>query len=242
VVRAPFYELESQIAIDLPHSRAIFTTVSWGDVRETDREIGRRLGVAVARARQVHGSMVIQTDIAPCGVMTEADAVATSTRHIAPTVITADCVPVVISGGGAVAAVHAGWKGLRDGVIGHGAAAVRRMSDPAGQLPLAVAAAAGSEPAGQELALSAAIGPCAGACCYEVSDELHELFAERGQDLRKDQNLDLNAIARLQLEAAGVQIIHDLALCTICSDPELLFSHRRDNGETGRQGALIWLT
>jgi copper oxidase (laccase) domain-containing protein len=242
VVRAPFYEFQNQIAVDFPGARAVFTTVAWGDVRKTDREIGRRLGVAVARPRQVHGSMVIQTEIPPCGVMTEADAVATSTRNIAATVISADCVPVVISGGGAVAAVHAGWKGLRDGVIGDGVAAVRRMSAAVAELPLALAADAGSEAARNELALTAAIGPCAGACCYEVSDELHEVFAERGQDSRNGQNLDLNEIARLQLQEAGVQTIHDLALCTICSDPELLFSHRRDHGETGRQGALVWLT
>jgi polyphenol oxidase len=224
VLAAPFYELKGQIAIDLPGARALFTTASWGDVRETEAEIASRLGVSLARARQVHGSTVIETKIVPSGVMTEADAVATSTAGIAPMVITADCVPIVIAGGGAVAAVHAGWKGLRDGVIGNGVAAVRRMSSE-------------TEPE-----LTAAIGPCAGACCYEVSDELHESFAQRQEDFRNGPNLDLNAVARQQLSDAGVEMIHDLALCTICSDPDLLFSYRRDQGETGRQGALIWLT
>jgi len=242
VVTAPFYELDGQIAIDLPGARGVFTTASWGDVRETDAEIGQRLGVSVARARQAHGTLVIQTDIAPCGVMSPpADAVATSTPSIAPTVITADCVPIVIAGAGAVAAVHAGWKGLRDGVIGEAVAAVRRMSAAVSQLPVAVAARAGT-PTASEAVLTAAIGPCAGACCYEVSDELHQVFAERDQDFRDGHNLDLNAIARRQLKEAGVSTIHDLGLCTICSDPGLLFSHRRDHGETGRQAALIWLT
>lgn len=241
MVRAPFYELESQIAIDLPGARAVFTTVSWGDVRETEAEIGRRLGVAVVRARQVHGTTVIQTGIAPCGVMTQADAVATSTPNIAPTVISADCVPIVIAGGGAVAAVHAGWKGLRDGVIAQGVAAVTRMSASVRKLPLAAAGRI-SSPQAPEPVLTAAIGPCAGVCCYAVSDELHELFAQRAQDFRVGQNLDLSAIARRQLEEAGVQTVHDIALCTICSDPDLLFSYRRDHGQTGRQGALIWLT
>jgi len=241
VLAAPFYDLEGQIAIDLPGARAVFTTVSWGDLRETDREVGRRLGVAVARAHQVHGSTVIQTDIVPCGVMTQADAVATSTPNIAPTVISADCVPIVIAGGGAVAAVHAGWKGLRDGVIAEGVAAVRRMSAAVRELPLAAAGRI-SSPLAPEPVLSAAIGPCAGACCYEVSHELHELFAGRGEDFREGQNLDLNAIASRQLRDAGVQQIRDTGICTICSDPRLLFSYRRDRGETGRQGALIWLT
>jgi len=224
VLAAPFYDLDGQIAIDLPGARAVFTTALWGDVRETDAEIASRLGVSVARARQVHGTTVIQTKIVPCGVMTEADAVATSTPGIAPMVISADCVPIMIAGGGAVAAVHAGWKGLRDGVIERGVAAVRRMSSEA------------------EPELSAAIGPCAGACCYEVSDELHETFAQLGRDFRNGQNLDLNAIARQQLSELGVETVHELGLCTICSEPDYLFSYRRDQRETGRQGALIWLT
>lgn len=168
--------------------------------------------------------MIETRDTPPAGTLQNADGIATSTGGIAPTVIAADCVPIVIAGGGAVAAVHAGWKGLRDGVIENGAAAVRRM-------------ASGTEPA-----LTAAIGPCAGACCYEVSDELHETFAQRDQNFRNGQNLDLNAIAREQLKNAGIGTVHDLGLCTICSDPELLFSYRRDFGKTGRQGALIWLT
>jgi polyphenol oxidase len=241
VLPAPYHELEGQIAIDFPDARAVFTTASWGDVRETDTVIARRLGVAVARPRQVHGTIVIETEIAPRGLMTEADAVATSNRNIAATVISADCVPIVIAAAGAVAAVHAGWKGLRDGVIANGVAAVRRMAAAVSEPPVAVAAGAGSQ-AQREAVLVAAIGPCAGACCYEVSDELHEIFANRGQDLRNGRNLDLNAVARRQLIEAGVETVHDVGLCTICSDPALLFSHRRDHGETGRQGAFVWLT
>jgi polyphenol oxidase len=225
VVSAPFYELEDQLAIDLPGARSVFTTVSWGDVRETQPQIARRLGVAVARPTQVHGTTVIQTDAAPPnGALQAADAIATASHGIAPTVISADCVPIVIAGGGAVAAVHAGWKGLRDGVIGEAVRTLRSIATGVSGAPL-----------------TAAIGPCAGACCYEVSDELHQIFAERAQDFRAGQNLDLNAIACRQLADAGVAAVHDLGLCTICSDPELLFSHRRDHGETGRQGALIWL-
>ncbi len=220
----PFYELDGQIAIELPGARAVFTTAAWGDVRETAAEIATRLGVSVARANQVHGANVIETDAAPNRLLADADGVTTSTPGIAPMVICADCVPIVIAGGGAVAAAHAGWKGLRDGVIANTVSMVSRLSSAA------------------EPELSAAIGPCAGACCYEVSDELHETFAHRGQGFRNGQNLDLNAIARQQLSEAGVETIHDLALCTICSDPDHLFSYRRDRHATGRQGALIWLT
>jgi len=226
VVITPFYELEGQIAVDLPGARAVFTTVSWGDVRQTQREIGERLGVAIARPTQVHGATVIKADQAPAdGALQDADAIATTTHGIAPTILAADCVPIVIAGDGAVAAVHAGWKGLRDGVIGEAVAIVRSLGSGSDAVPL-----------------SAAVGPCAGVCCYEVSDELHETFAQRDQDFRNGQNLDLNAIARQQLKDASVENIHDLGLCTICSDPGVLFSYRRDDGATGRQGALIWLT
>jgi copper oxidase (laccase) domain-containing protein len=54
-------------------------------------------------------------------------------------------------------------------------------------------------------------------------------------------NLDLKAIAAQHLHAAGVGTVHDVALCTICSDPELLYSHRRDGGLTGRQAGIAWL-
>ena len=75
-----------------------------------------------------------------------------------------------------------------------------------------------------------------------VSDELHDRFAELGLDRRSGQNLDLQAIARAQLTAAGVDQIDILPWCTICAAPELFFSHRRDHGVTGRQAGLAWLT
>jgi copper oxidase (laccase) domain-containing protein len=53
--------------------------------------------------------------------------------------------------------------------------------------------------------------------------------------------LDLRLVARRKLEAAGVGRIEDVDLCTSCR-PDLFFSHRRDNGVTGRQGGIAWLT
>jgi copper oxidase (laccase) domain-containing protein len=52
----------------------------------------------------------------------------------------------------------------------------------------------------------------------------------------------MTAVAVAQLHAAGVSLVHDLGMCTICSDPALFFSHRRDHGVTGRQAGLAWLT
>ncbi len=127
----------------------------------------------------------------------------------------------MIASNSAVAAVHAGWRGLDAGLIGKAVAAVRERG------------------AG---VLNAAIGPGAGVCCYEVGDDLHRRFNAHCQDFRSGRNLDLKAIARVQLMEAGVARIHDTEMCTICGDPELTFSYRREGAETGRQAAVAWLS
>ena len=84
----------------------------------------------------------------------------------------------------------------------------------------------------------AAIGPGAGACCYEVGDEVARAFAGLPRSGRK---LDLKAIARARsCDEAGVDEVHDVGLCTICSTRSCFFSHRRDGGVTGRQAGLAW--
>ncbi len=243
---APFHELDGQVAIDLPGARAVFTTrrggcsegpyesLNLGLLTDDDAErVGRnrarlaaQLGVAFASPRQVHGNVVHTVTAAndPQQVPPDGDGVATARTGIAPLVLAADCLPVAIAAPGAVAMVHAGWQGLLSDVITAGVAAVRALSRDAGA------------------PLTAAIGPAAGVCCYEVGEDLHARFAARGEDLRDGANLDLKAIAAAQLRAAGAGVVHDARLCTICSDPALLFSHRRDHGVTGRQAGIAWLT
>jgi YfiH family protein len=82
-------------------------------------------------------------------------------------------------------------------------------------------------------AVAAAIGPGIGPCCYEVGDDVRAVFGTG------EPTLDLKAIARSRLEAAGVGEVHDCGLCTSC-DAERFFSHRRDRGVTGRQAGLAW--
>ena len=118
--------------------------------------------------------------------------------------------------------LHAGWRGLAGGIVAEGVRAVREL--------------------GADGPLEAAIGPGAGGCCYEVGEEVFELFSEYDERVRDGRNIDLKAIARDQLERAGVEAVHDVDLCTICSDESLFFSHRRDHGVTGRQAGLVWLS
>jgi YfiH family protein len=241
---APFYELAGHFAIDLPGARAVFTTRRGGGSRGPYAELN--LGFATAddpdcvhrnRMRllrdvgappaafmyQVHSADVrVLGDVAQAAERVRVDGQATALRGIAPAALGADCLPVAIAGGGAVVVVHAGWRGLEQGVIDAGVRAVQRLTDA------------------DATALAGAIGPGAGPCCYEVGPEVHARF--RGyEDARAGDNLDLPAIAAAQLRRAGVGAIHDVGMCTICS-PELFFSHRRDAGITGRQAGLAWLT
>lgn len=220
-LRSPFQEHDGQIVIELPGAHALFTTRSWGDVRDTEQQISERLGVRLVRPRQVHGSDVVTVTSDAPQTATEADAIVTSSHGVAPAVLTADCLPIVIATKSAVGVVHAGWRGLEAGVIRKAAAVLRERGGGV---------------------MYAAIGPGAGLCCYEVSDDLHRRFNAHCQDFRRGANLDLKAIARVQLMEAGVARIHDTELCTICGDPTLTFSYRREGPETGRQAAIAWLS
>ncbi len=246
---APFYRWQEHMAIDLPGARAVFTTRRGGfsrgpyeslnlgrltpddpeDVQRNRQLLQSQIGGRLAMIRQVHGPRVLvrmalsdASGPAPRRDLEKADGQATVQKGIAPVVLTADCLPIAVAGGGAVAMLHAGWRGLAEGVIGEGVRAVRELAD--------------GEP------IEAAIGPGAGACCYEVGGEVRERFDGCGAGPHRGGHLDLKAIARTQLEAAGVGHVHDVGLCTICSSPELFFSHRRERGVTGRQAGLIWLT
>lgn len=238
----PFYRAGEHLGIDLPGAGALFSTrrggVSKGPFatlnlgRFTDDEaaavehnrdlLARSLDVRLAYGRQVHGSIVRRVVTVPDGATgaEEADGQATALREVGATVLTADCLPIAVAAEGAVAMLHAGWRGLAGGVIEEGVRAVREL--------------------GGEGVVAAAIGPGAGPCCYEVGEEVHARFRHLGPLARRGDNLDLKAIARAQLLAAGVSDVHDAGLCTICSDPSLFFSHRRDHGITGRQGGVVW--
>jgi YfiH family protein len=237
----PFRADGEHLAIALPSAQVLFTTrrggVSSGPFtslnlgRRTDDDpeavernrasLAEQVGMSFAYGRQVHGARITRVT-APLKDRRaeEADGQATTLTGFAPMVLTADCLPIAIAGGGAVAMVHAGWRGLAAGVVGEGVRAVREL--------------------GATGPLAAAIGPGAGPCCYEVSDEVRAVFAAHGPDVRRGRNLDLKAIGRVELERAGVGEIHDAGLCTICS--ELFFSHRREHGVTGRQAGLAWLS
>ncbi|MFO0584498.1 MAG: peptidoglycan editing factor PgeF [Anaeromyxobacter sp.] len=196
-------------------------------VAENWRRLEAATGLGFARVRQVHGARAVRLDAA-CVPGEEADAVVSRAPGVAATVAVADCVPLLLADpdSGAVAAVHAGWRGTLAYAAGEG---VRALGREAGAAP------------GR---LLAAIGPSIGPCCYEISDDLAARFeAAFGADVVRRNprpHLDLWAANARALAAAGVSDgrIDVLRRCTSC-ERELFFSHRRDAGRTGRQVAFV---
>ena len=129
----------------------------------------------------------------------------------------ADCLPVALGSTGAVAIVHAGWRGLAAGVLEVGVTALRKLADDA--------------------PIEAIVGPCAGVCCYEVGAEVHAAF---GGAHRVGRHIDLRAIAHERLATAGVGRVRDVQACTICD--ERFFSYRREGARAGRQAGVAWLS
>lgn len=160
------------------------------------------------------------------------DALVSNAPNILLGVKTADCVPVLMSDArtGAVAAVHAGWRGTLSSII---LRALERMSEEFGT---------------QAADVRAAIGPAAGSCCYEVGSEVVEAFQERFTGAGElfiptregHARIDLQRANRNQLMAAGVraEFIHTAPLCTMCRT-DLFFSYRREKSLYGRTGRLM---
>jgi YfiH family protein len=177
--------------------------------------------------KQVHGTGVIDTAAAGCGVV-EADVCIARNKGAVCVVMTADCLPLLLCDdtGGVVAAVHAGWRGLCEGVIEQ---AVQAMNVPPQRL-------------------MAWLGPAIGPQAFEVGAEVRAAFIEQQPQAAAafvsepsgKYLADLYQLARQRLNALGVSRIHGGGLCTY-TDSERFFSYRRD-GATGRMGTFIWLT
>jgi YfiH family protein len=169
---------------------------------------------------QVHSNRVIR---AAAGARGEhADGLWTDEPGLPILAMSADCLPIALvrtnGDGPAVAVLHAGWRGLLEGIVSSGVAAL------------------GAEN------LAAAVGPGIGPCCYEVGEEVAARYRERfGDDIVRERRLDLWASAERALRAAGVERIDRFDRCTSC-EPETFFSHRRDAGRTGRQGVIAYVT
>ena len=159
-----------------------------------------------------------------------ADAIATSVPNVLLTIRVADCVPVLIasSDGKVVAAVHAGWRGVVGNVVEKAVRGTREAGASAERMV-------------------AAIGPCICTQNFEVGPEVAEEFGRQGLAEMvhpiegKNPHIDLQAAVRIQLERAGVKNVDGNDVCTF-RDAADFYSHRRDNGVTGRMAAVIAVT
>ena len=190
----------------------------------------------LARVRQVHGAAVRVVRAGDLDApVPDADAVITTVPGLAVAVVAADCVPVLLADPrtGAVAAVHAGWRGTAANVVG---AAVAAMTREFGVRPDT---------------LVAAIGPSIGACCYEVGEELLTAFGAAGHssvDLAEWFARDAAGRLRLDLWQANTDLlvragvaraqVHVSGLCTQ-THVNVLESVRVEGANAGRMAAII---
>ncbi|WP_157201053.1 polyphenol oxidase family protein [Massilia sp. Root351] len=183
--------------------------------------------------RQVHGTRSVRIT-AMQQAAGEADAFYTSASGIPVSVITADCVPLLMArrDGAMVAALHAGWRGLYAGIIGQFWHGLRER---------------GERPSDWV----AAIGPTICAACYEVSEELAQDFLRRyaalpsATILPSERHLDLRALAQHELERAGLGGFEHVGGCTCCArgaDGALTFrSYRRGDRNSQQHAGVLRL-
>ncbi len=174
--------------------------------------------------KQTHSTNVVKLDQE---ANRTADAAITSRPDTVAVVMTADCLPILLCNrsGTEVAAVHAGWRGLVEGVV---QATVEQMESPTEHL-------------------LAWIGPAISQPCFEVGEEVRNEFLRRYADAgkyfvanrAKHWLCDLPGLAINMLEDLGIPEIHNSRLCSY-TDEARFFSYRRDN-ITGRMASLIWI-
>lgn len=196
------------------------------DVAENRARVQSQTGVPVAYLNQTHSADVVQAAEALIR-MPDADGSVDSTGGVACAVMTADCLPVLFCdrAGTVVAAAHAGWRGLANGILQHTVAAM--------QVP--------------PLEIMAYLGPAIGPDAFEVGQDVWDAFCQNmpqadaafapigsGKYL-----VDIYALARLVLLREGVTQIYGGTHCTVL-ERDTFFSYRRE-GQTGRMASMIWL-
>jgi len=217
-------------ARDLDPGRGVTPDAAWTAVADW-------LGVppsSLWRLDQVHGCRALRVDASalPAGdPLPPADAAITTRTDVAVAVKAADCVPILMAHpAGAVAAVHAGWRGTSISIIKLAIAQLER------------------EYGSHATDMRAAIGPAANVCCYEVGSDVINVFKERFpaaghlfQPTREGHaRIDLQTANRHQLIDAGLaaERIHVAPFCTMDRN-DLFFSYRREKHVYGRVGRLM---
>ena len=174
--------------------------------------------------QQTHGIQAVCADRVT-GIP-EADASYTAQSSVVCTVLTADCLPILLCDlqGTSIAAIHGGWRGLLNGII---ESTLCKM------------------PRGEFMAW---LGPAIGAQSFEVGDDVRNAFIDKseqfGAAFKNHANgkylADIYQLARILLNNAGIRQIYGGQYCTV-RESERFFSYRRD-GQTGRMATMVWKT
>jgi len=182
---------------------------------------------------QIHSNIIVAADTAQAGC--DADGSYTIKKNVVSAVLTADCLPVLVCTrqGDAVAALHAGWRGLLNGILEQGVLDLLRVSGHQAKDCLIW------------------FGPAIGAKCFEVGEEVRQAFIDKAEfkdkidqcfiPLNKGTYLaNIVKLAQYRLSQIGVENFSGGDYCTY-NDKENFYSYRRD-GVTGRMASLIWIT
>jgi YfiH family protein len=176
--------------------------------------------------KQTHSTIAIEA--IPENKDKNADASFTHQAHHICAVLTADCLPLLIcnKSGTKVAAIHAGWRGLANGIIETTLAAIKEPADD----------------------LLVWLGPAIGPQKFEVGKDVFDAFMNHDTNamtaftphIEGKWFANLYNLAKMRLQAKGVSAIYGGDFCTYSQD-DLFFSYRRDKGKTGRMVSLIWI-
>jgi YfiH family protein len=209
------------------NAHVLSTAWSHGDMAGSGPPVEARRRAAVALPwtllNQVHGARVVTVERAGGATGEAADAAVTTAHGAALAVLTADCAPVALaSPEGVIGVAHAGWRGLRAGVVEAAVQAMRRLG---------------------ATRVEAVLGPCIRRCCYTFGeDDLARVAARVGPQVRATDrlgraSLDLAGGVLAVLHAAGADLVGDASACTCCSDG--YWSWRSDRTPR-RQATVVW--
>jgi len=224
----PDWPAPSQIKAYTTLRRSGVSPASKHDKIDSDRLIQLlQLAHRPIRIKQTHSNIAVPA--LPDNQGKEADAIFTSEHNQVCLISTADCLPILLTHrqGTTVAAIHAGWRGLENGII---TKTIQALNLPGADI-------------------LAWLGPAISQPCYEVGDEVRQKFLEKDPatvnafipSVNARWLLDLYAIARLQLAKLGITGIFGGHYCTY-SDQTRFFSYRRDGKVIGAMATLIWIS
>lgn len=184
----------------------------------------------VVYLNQIHGTMV-HTYEDDKGVMnSDGDGIVTEHKNTIIGVFTADCVPIILVDEvqGTIAALHSGWKGTLNNILEKG---IKAMMENYGC---------------KIQNMKAFIGPHNKSCCYEVSEELIDIFSGseifKGEVINSGRYLDLQRCVEIELLKCGVRLENIIStnLCTYCSDDRKLYSYRKKDESEGRLFSFVF--